>query len=69
MSFRKVRILSLLLFNIFSEFNTLFLKKKNERHDIRFFLNVKVLVTQSCPHGLTPWTVAHKPPLPMEFSR
>ena len=25
-----------------------------------------MLVTQSCP---TPWTIAHQPPLSMEFSR
>ena len=37
MSFRKVRILSLLLFNIFSEFNTLFLKKKIRDMILDFF--------------------------------
>ena len=37
MSFRKVRILSLLLFNIFSEFNTLFLKKKMRDMILDFF--------------------------------
>ena len=32
-------------------------------------VKVKVLVTQSCPIFATPWTVAHKAPLSMEFSR
>ena len=27
------------------------------------------LVTQSCPDLVTPWTVAHQPPLPMGFTR
>ena len=30
---------------------------------------LKVLVTQSCPTLVTPWTVAHQAPLSMEFSR
>ena len=30
---------------------------------------MKVLVIQSCPTFVTPWTVAHQAPLSMEFSR
>ena len=30
---------------------------------------MKVTVTQLCPTLMTPWTVAHQAPLPMEFSR
>ena len=32
-------------------------------------MKVKVLVAQSCPTLLTPWTVAYLAPLSMEFSR
>ena len=32
-------------------------------------MKVKVLVTQSCPTLVIPWTVAHQAPLSMEFSR
>ena len=32
-------------------------------------MKVKVLVTQSCPTLVIPWTVAHQAPLSMGFSR
>ena len=32
-------------------------------------INQKVLITQSCPIIVTPWTVACQARLPMEFSR
>ena len=34
-----------------------------------FLGDVKVKVTQSCPTLATPWTVAHKVPLSLGFSR
>ena len=39
-----------------------------EEHGIPLFIGVG-LVTKSCPTLVTPWTIAHKAPLSMGFSR
>ena len=48
--------------------------KESEREYIYKYMCVWVcgfcgLVTKSCPTLVTPWTVAHQPPLSMGFSR
>ena len=35
----------------------------------QYLLEMKVLVTESCPLFVIPWTGAHQAPLSMEFSR
>ena len=44
-------------------------QRKSKYHASPSLENMKVLLAQSCPTLMTPWTVAFQAPLSMEFSR
>ena len=44
-------------------------ERHDQTHHVKIILGGGGLVAESCLSHVTPWTVAHQPPLPMGFSQ